>query len=185
MPIAPNVGAGMNSQNYKDLDEIFVLRVQDAEVAEKLRKVLREDEPNSRVELKFEDATDGHLLLGGVKYPAAVLSTPTVVEAYKTYDDTNLVKTGDIGQIVVVRPPGAPRPTGAESVDGITPSMKNARQNFFLDVPKVAPEIVEKVEVDVLQILAGKAPHKLEFHDVEQEYVVDENGVGRWVDCVP
>lgn len=27
------------------------------------------------------------------------MDLPTVVESYKTYDDTNLIKTADIGQV--------------------------------------------------------------------------------------
>ncbi len=32
-------------------------------------------------------------------YPVKLLNLPTVVEAYKTYDDINLVKINDIGQV--------------------------------------------------------------------------------------
>lgn len=32
-------------------------------------------------------------------YPVKLLNLPTVVEAYKTYDDINLVKINDVGQV--------------------------------------------------------------------------------------
>jgi transcription initiation factor TFIID subunit 7 len=35
----------------------------------------------------------------GVNYGVDLLDLPTVVESYKTLDDINLVKTGDIGQV--------------------------------------------------------------------------------------
>jgi TATA-binding protein-associated factor Taf7 len=35
----------------------------------------------------------------GRDYPAYVLDCPTTVECYKTYDDVNLVKAGDVGQV--------------------------------------------------------------------------------------
>lgn len=31
--------------------------------------------------------------------PASLKDLPTIVESYKTYDDINLVKSGDIGQV--------------------------------------------------------------------------------------
>ena len=33
--------------------------------------------------------------------PASLKDLPTIVESYKTYDDINLVKTGDIGQVII------------------------------------------------------------------------------------
>jgi transcription initiation factor TFIID subunit 7 len=39
------------------------------------------------------------MIMDGVTYRVDLLQLPTVVESYKTYDDTNLVKTGDIGQV--------------------------------------------------------------------------------------
>lgn len=41
----------------------------------------------------------GKLIVDGVTYLVTVQSLPTVVESYKTYDDINLVKTADIGQV--------------------------------------------------------------------------------------
>jgi TATA-binding protein-associated factor Taf7 len=39
------------------------------------------------------------LNVAGQPYPVKVLDLPTIVESYKTYDDINLVKTGDVGQV--------------------------------------------------------------------------------------
>lgn len=46
-----------------------------------------------------EPGKPGRLTLEGVEHRIDVLQLPTVVESYKTYDDTNLVKTKDIGQV--------------------------------------------------------------------------------------
>lgn len=46
-----------------------------------------------------ESARQGVLTVDGVSHQVDLLDLPTVVESYKTYDDTNLVKTGDIGQV--------------------------------------------------------------------------------------
>jgi transcription initiation factor TFIID subunit 7 len=46
-----------------------------------------------------EDPRRGQFTVGGRSYPVTLLDLPTVVESYKTYDDINLVKTNDIGQV--------------------------------------------------------------------------------------
>lgn len=110
-------------------EEQYVLRVLDPELALKLRKALREEENvQGSVELTFQGTfgvqkdhykrcsaqclhacllkwylTDsgrvGRLFVEGKAYQVNVLDLPTLVESYKTYDDINLVKTGDIGQV--------------------------------------------------------------------------------------
>jgi TATA-binding protein-associated factor Taf7 len=37
--------------------------------------------------------------LGTKRYPATLVNLPTVVETYKTFDNSSYVKTGDIGQV--------------------------------------------------------------------------------------
>ncbi len=41
----------------------------------------------------------GTFILGSERFPLAVQDLPTIVESYKTYDDVNLVKTANIGQV--------------------------------------------------------------------------------------
>lgn len=96
----------------------------------------------------------GSFVFRGKPYPLKVLNLPCVAETYKTYDDVNLVKSGDVGQVLVVGdavplegPPG-------ESRDGITRPMRNARERIFRQALDVEPEIVSKVEMDLLTILA-------------------------------
>lgn len=45
-------------------------------------------------------------------------------------------------QLLLVGPPGGTLPEGPESADGITPSMRNARQRHFKPVPKVPRRFV-------------------------------------------
>lgn len=40
-----------------------------------------------------EDGRNGTLVIGNDSFPASLLDLPTAVESYKTYDDTNEVKT--------------------------------------------------------------------------------------------
>lgn len=38
-------------------------------------------------------------MIGNEEFPASLLDLPAVVESFKTYDDSALVKTADIGQV--------------------------------------------------------------------------------------
>lgn len=46
-----------------------------------------------------EDGRSGTFAIGDDHFPASLLDLPCVVESYKTYDDTVLIKTADIGQV--------------------------------------------------------------------------------------
>lgn len=90
----------------------------------------------------------------GKSYPLKVLNLPCVAETYKTYDDVNLVKSADVGQVLVVGDAeGLEGPPG-EARDGITRPMRNARERIFRQPIEVDPESVSKVELDLLTILA-------------------------------
>lgn len=95
----------------------------------------------------------GVLRFEGSDYQLTVLNLPTIAECYKTYDDVNLVKTGDIGQVLVVGPCLEEECRVGEIRDGVTPPMRNARERIFrkpIDVPK---EMVARVESQILDIL--------------------------------
>lgn len=167
----------------KDLEEHFVLRIKDDLLAEKLRCILREQlNLNGFAELSFQDNNqDGTLTVEGKAYPVKLLNIPTLVEAYKTYDDVNLVKINDVGQILLVGSPGSELPVGPEIADGVTPPCRNARQRHFKPLPKVDPSVVSRVERDLLALLSGYAPAGMEITDVEEEYTIDdETKEGSW-----
>ena len=42
---------------------------------------------------------EGRFAVGGDEYAVALRDLPTIVETYKTYDDVNMVKCTDIGQV--------------------------------------------------------------------------------------
>lgn len=46
-----------------------------------------------------EDGRSGTFVIGNEEFPASLLDLPAVVESFKTYDDSALVKTADIGQV--------------------------------------------------------------------------------------
>jgi transcription initiation factor TFIID subunit 7 len=116
------------------MEEVFVLRAPPA-LAERLRRILAEDrQAADDLELQFgEDGRTGTLKVGSDVFPAKLLDLPTKVESWKTLDDTNLVKAADIGQVIVVAPPGGALPTEDVSVDGVTLAMRCVR---WLHVPQ-------------------------------------------------
>ena len=81
-----------------------------------------------------------------------MLNLPTVAECYKTYDDVNLVKTGDIGQVLIVGEILESEALG-EIRDGITPPMRNARERIFRKPIEVDRNKVTEVEGQILDIL--------------------------------
>jgi TATA-binding protein-associated factor Taf7 len=52
--------------------------------------------------LHAEDGRNGTFMIGDESFPASLLDLPAVVESYKTYDDSVLIKTSDIGQVNVL-----------------------------------------------------------------------------------
>lgn len=46
-----------------------------------------------------EDGRSGTFVIGNEEFRASLLDLPAVVESFKTYDDSALVKTADIGQV--------------------------------------------------------------------------------------
>ena len=61
-----------------------------------------------------------------------------MTESWKTYDGANLVKSADIGQIVVIGPAG-PSEDSTESADGITISTR--RLPYQPRIPLYTPRI--------------------------------------------
>ncbi|KAK9818345.1 hypothetical protein WJX72_010997 [[Myrmecia] bisecta] len=178
--------ASLDKSNHPEKEEQFVLRVQDRSVADRIRRVLRQDaaaDPkDAKMELKFELANPrcGKFTIGEDSLPVALLDLPGVVESYKTYDDINLVKSTDIGQMLLVQEKGAAPMTEPEAKNGVTPPMRDARRRNFRKHIDVDPELVRRVEQDILTIAAGGAPAGVEYEDVEEEFVVDEHGHGSW-----
>ena len=110
------------------MEDHFILRAPPA-LAARLRRVLAEDASSvadaSSLQLEFsEDGRTGQLHIGADVFPAKLLDLPTKVESWKSLDDVNLVKSADIGQIIVVSPPGGSLPTEDVSVNGVTVALR-------------------------------------------------------------
>ncbi|CAB4281681.1 unnamed protein product [Prunus armeniaca] len=140
------------------MEEQFVLRVPPS-VAERLDRLLGENAStdDKSLDLSFEeDGRTGTFVVGNDRFPASLLDLPCVVESFKTYDDSVLIKTADIGQMIMVRDSSDAAPDTVEYRHGLTPPMRDARKRRFRREPDLNPELVRRVEEDLLNISAAE-----------------------------
>ncbi|KAL8540931.1 hypothetical protein ACS0TY_002262 [Phlomoides rotata] len=120
------------------MDEQFIMRVPPA-VAERIERLLNDTSSSSEdknLDLSFsEDGRTGTFVIGNDRFSASLLDLPTVVESYKTYDDNVLIKSADIGQMIMVREEGDGVPEAVEYRHGLTPPMRDARRRRFRREP--------------------------------------------------
>ncbi|KAF8398575.1 hypothetical protein HHK36_017506 [Tetracentron sinense] len=140
------------------MEEQFVLRVPPS-VAERIDRLLSENASSSddkSLDLSFtDDGRSGMFVIGNDHFPASLVDLPCIVESYKTYDDNVLIKTADIGQMIMVREEGDTAPDVVEYRHGLTPPMRDARRRRFRREPDLNPELVQRVEKDLVNIMAG------------------------------
>ncbi|KAF6163453.1 hypothetical protein GIB67_029302 [Kingdonia uniflora] len=141
------------------MEEQFILRVPPS-VAERIDRLLNENASSSSedksLDLSFsEDGRTGTFAIGNDHFSASLLDLPTIVESYKTYDDNVLIKSADIGQIIMVREEGDNATDEVEYRHGLTPPMRDARRRRFRREPDLNPELVQRVERDLVNIMTG------------------------------
>lgn len=140
------------------MEEQFILRVPSS-VSERLERLFNESASSSSedasLDLSFaEDGRTGTFVIGDEKFPAALLDLPCIVESYKTYDDNVLIKTADVGQMILVREEDSAL-EGVEYRHGLTPPMRDARRRRFRREPDLNPDLVQRVERDLVNIMHG------------------------------
>ncbi|CAD5163199.1 unnamed protein product [Musa acuminata subsp. malaccensis] len=140
------------------MEEQFILRVPPS-VVERIERLLNENASSSldgSLDISFsEDGRSGTFMIGDERFPASLLDLPCIVESYKTYDDNVLIKTADVGQMIMVRDEGDAAVEGVEYKHGLTPPMRDARRRRFRREPDLNPEVVQRVEKDLLNIMSG------------------------------
>ncbi|KAI9160730.1 hypothetical protein LWI28_010998 [Acer negundo] len=158
------------------MEEQFILRVPPS-VAEMLDRLLSENASDDKsLDLSFsEDGRSGTFVLGDDHFPVSLMDLPCVVESFKTYDDSALVKTADIGQMIMVREPGDSAPDVIEYRHGLTPPLRDARKRRFRREPDLNPELVQRVEKDLVNIMTGATIENAEPEVNEHEGVGDGN----------
>ncbi|XP_059593303.1 transcription initiation factor TFIID subunit 7 [Vitis vinifera] len=160
------------------MEEQFILRVPPS-IAERIERLLNENSSSSEdksLDLSFsEDGRSGTFVIGNDHFPASLLDLPCVLESYKTYDDSVLIKTADIGQMIMVREEGDTAPDVVEYRHGLTPPMRDARKRRFRREPDLNPELVRRVERDLLNIMAGGTAENVDVEVAEQEEDGDEH----------
>ncbi|XP_021278142.1 transcription initiation factor TFIID subunit 7 [Herrania umbratica] len=160
------------------MEEQFILRVPPS-IAERIDRLLSENASSSEdksLDLVFsEDGRTGTFVIGNDRFPASLSDLPCVVESYKTYDDSALVKTADVGQMIMVREPGDASPDVVEYRHGLTPPMRDARKRRFRREPDLNPELVQRVEKDLVNIMSGGTVESLDAEGNGQGEAVDED----------
>ncbi|KAH0695547.1 hypothetical protein KY285_022644 [Solanum tuberosum] len=110
-----------------------------------------------------EDGKTGSFVIGDEHFPASLLNLPCIVESYKTYDDNVLIKSADIGQMIMVREEGDPVPDVVEYRHGLTPPMRDARRRRFRREPDLNPELVRRVDKDLQNIMSGGTAENIDI----------------------
>ncbi|KAL5652919.1 hypothetical protein ACJX0J_038377, partial [Zea mays] len=143
------------------MEEQFILRVPPS-AAERIERLMNESAASSSnpdeasLDLSFsEDGTNGTFMIGNESFPASLLDLPAVVESYKTYDDSVLIKTADVGQMIMVREENDPAPEGVEYKHGLTPLMRDARRRRFRREPDLNAELVNQVEKHLISAVVA------------------------------
>ncbi|XP_057809510.1 transcription initiation factor TFIID subunit 7-like [Salvia miltiorrhiza] len=160
------------------MEEQFILRVPPA-VAERIERLLNDSSASSEdknLDMVFsEDGRTGTFVIGNDRFSSSLLDLPSVVESYKTYDDNVLIKTADIGQMIMVRDESDGVPEAVEYRHGLTPPMRDARRRRFRREPDLNPEVVRRVERDLQNIMAGGTAESIGVEMVEPEEYGDED----------
>ncbi|XP_042004536.1 transcription initiation factor TFIID subunit 7-like [Salvia splendens] len=159
------------------MEEQFILRVPPA-VAERIERLLNDSSGSSEdknLDMVFsEDGRTGTFVIGNDRLSSSLLDLPSVVESYKTYDDNVLIKTADIGQMIMVREESDGVPEAVEYRHGLTPPMRDARRRRFRREPDLNPEVVRRVERDLQNIMAGGTAENIGVEMIEPGEYGDE-----------
>lgn len=110
-------------------------------------------------EISFSSTRVAAFTLDGTAYPATLMDLPCITESHKYTEKTTFYKSGDIGQVLVVRLPGEPDPAADGEYmlpDGITPGAKGARDRFRMPEPVFKSEQVSQVENTLKLVVDNK-----------------------------
>uniref|UniRef100_A0A803LLZ5 TAFII55 protein conserved region domain-containing protein n=1 Tax=Chenopodium quinoa TaxID=63459 RepID=A0A803LLZ5_CHEQI len=147
----------------RGMEEQFILRVPPS-IAEQIEQLLNEDPSSSEdksLDLSFtEDGRSGTFMIGDERFPASLLDLPCVTESYKTYDDSVLIKTADIGQMILVREGNDNPPDTVEYRHGLTPPMRDARRRRFRREPdlNIYCAVIHQLAVLLFYLDCSKRP---------------------------
>lgn len=143
-------------------EQQYILRLP-PDLAERMRHALaskakRDAEgPVSDFSVNFIDSRRATFTIDDKEYPATLMDLPCIVESHKFTEKRTFYKSGDVGQVLVVRYPSEPEPTSFILPDGITPAAKGAAKRF--QPPKQPPfpaEEVTKVENQIKYVADNK-----------------------------
>lgn len=146
-------------------EDQFILRLPPS-LAPRLRfalasKAKRESSSAAPTSFNISFISDRHaqFILDGTSYPATLMDLPCLAETHKYTEQRTFYKSGDVGQVLVVRLPDDPDPSSNGSYmlpDGLTPGSKGARDRFAMPPPPFEAQTVSEVENTLKLVVDNK-----------------------------
>ncbi|KAK9762646.1 hypothetical protein K7432_011426 [Basidiobolus ranarum] len=168
------VGGGEEDEDEDDeraaaIEEHFVLRLSDKEIADKLRKYVQEREVPEDTGFMFKDNRTGTFHFDGLVFDTKLVDLPTITESQKTLDNKRMFKVADVCQMLVV---------GDIHKETDQPLKNCRRRRFRKRVSKRTIEVVEREVERLLQEDAQAEDVQYEVHDLHEGGYGDESEVG-------
>jgi transcription initiation factor TFIID subunit 7 len=163
-------GSALNAMD----EEQFILRLP-PELAGRMRLALASKAkrdaagPPSKFSIQFNDQRNATFTLDGQKYPASLMDLPCIVDSHKFTKKRTFYKSGDVGQVLLVRMPDEPAPTSHKLPDGITPAAKRAAERISPPAEEVSADLVGAVENTIKCIVDNKVAFVRKKADPEKD----------------
>ncbi|GJU78813.1 ribose-phosphate pyrophosphokinase 1-like protein [Tanacetum coccineum] len=124
------------------------------------RRLLNESPSDDKsLDLSFSDnGRRGTFTIGDDQFPASLFDLPCIVESHKTYDDSVLIKTADVGQMIMVKNEGDPAPEVVEYRHGLTPPMRDARR--IEKIAQLEDVVIQGIKVRFIKERKKKYPEE-------------------------
>ncbi|KAI9325131.1 TAFII55 protein conserved region-domain-containing protein [Obelidium mucronatum] len=152
------------------VEEHLILRVQNVELAAKLKQLAKNREPMDDISIHFSGPRKASFKYAKDKYPATLVDLPCILESQKTWDNRQLYKICDISQMLVVAESDNPSTLHESTEDyvwphGISAPLKFVRTRRFRK--RISKRAIENVEREVERLLQADS----EAIQVEREIV--------------
>jgi transcription initiation factor TFIID subunit 7 len=163
-------------------EEQFILRLPPA-LSERMRLALASKAkrdaagPPGKFSIQFLDKRNATFTLDGKKYPASLMDLPCIVESHKFTKKRTFYKSGDVGQVLLVRMPGEEAPESYKLPHGITPAAKNAADRISPPEETVSADLVSAVENTIKCIVDNKVAFVRKKSESEKATTHGERGV--------
>eukprot|EP00741_Cyanophora_paradoxa_P017729 tig00000203_g17123.t1 len=148
-------------------EEQLVLRVPPA-LAERLREAMRRGGDMNADFTFSEGGRVGQFRFNETTLQCHLVDLPCVVETHKVYDKGTLLKSSDIGQMIVVHEDG-PGAWDGEWKDGLTSASRDIRRRRWRPRQKIDQSLLAQTQKHLLRIMNKQANDGIEYELVEED----------------